>query len=249
MHNGFVNVDNEKMSKSLGNFFLVTEVVKEYDPMVVRFFLISSHYRKSINYSMDTITQAKKNYNKIINTIEKINLASIIEKDTTEANDLISKINIAESRIIEAMDDDFNTPVAIAEIMTIFRELNNAILEKKVKITEAFKDRFFSFIKDLDKIFGLFPNLKRELSLTPPLNKLMNIITELQKKLLSEKTYDINDDIRESLRNLGDKGKPTQIILDILSDTRAKLRKRKAYKISDYIREELGKIGIKVEDN
>lgn len=249
MHNGFVNVDNEKMSKSIGNFFLVTEVVKEYDPMVVRFFLISSHYRKSINYSMDTITQAKKNYNKIINTIEKINLASIIEKDTTEANDLISKINIAESRIIEAMDDDFNTPVAIAEIMTIFRELNNAILEKKVKITEAFKDRFFSFIKDLDKIFGLFPNLKQELSLTLPLNELMNIIIELQKKLLSRKIYDINDDIRESLRNLDERGKPTQTLLDILSDTRAELRKRKVYKITDYIREELGKLGIKVEDN
>ncbi|MFX0187981.1 MAG: cysteine--tRNA ligase [Candidatus Hodarchaeota archaeon] len=248
MHNGFVNVDNEKMSKSLGNFFLVTEVVKQYDPMVVRFFLISSHYRKSINYSMATITQAKKNYDKIINTIEKINLASIIEKDTTEANDLISKINNAESRIMEAMDDDFNTPVAIAEIMTIIRELNNAILEKKVKINEAFKDRFFSFIKDLDKIFGLFPNLKRELRLTLPLNKLMNIITELQEKLLSEKIYDISDDIHESLRDSGESEKKTRILLDILSDTRAKLRKRKAYKISDYIREELGKLGIKVED-
>lgn len=249
MHNGFVNVDNEKMSKSLDNFFLVTEVVKEYDPMVVRFFLISSHYRKSINYSMDTITQAKKNYNKIINTIEKINLASIIEKDTTEANDLISKINIAESRIIEAMDDDFNTPVAIAEIMTIIRELNNAILEKEVKITEAFKDRFFSFIKDIDKIFGLFPNLKQELRLTLPLNGLMNIITGLQKKLLSDNIYDINDDIRESLRKFDERGKPTQILLDIISDTRSKLRKRKVYKISDYIREELGKLGFKVDDN
>ena len=77
----------------------------------------------------------------------------------------------------------------------------------------------------------------------------MNIITELQKKLLSKKIYDINDNIRESLKTSGEREKPAQLLLDILSDTRAKLRKRKAYKISDYIREELGKLGIKVEDN
>ena len=272
MHNGFVNVDNEKMSKSLGNFFLVRDVVKEYDPMVVRFFLISSHYRKSINYSFETITQAQKNYDKISNTIEKINNISTIEKDTAEVSELISKIDNAELKIIKAMDDDFNTPVAIAEIMTIFRELNNAILEKKVKITEKFKDRFFNFIKNLDKIFGLFPTLKRELSLSLPIssderaeliNNLMHIITEIRKKLHLEKKNDIFDNIQEYLKdfwiegelnvripgNFDNRGELIQILLDILSNTRVKLRERKNYKISDYIREQLRKLGFKVEDS
>ena len=163
MHNGFVNVNNEKMSKSLGNFFLVSEVAKQYDPMVIRLFLLSSHYRKSVNYSLDNMDQTKKNYEKLITTIQKINDSSAIEKETDPMKELISNIDAAEFNLIEAMDDDFNTPVAIAEIMTIFREINRVILEENQEINIKFKDRFFKFIKDLDQIFGIFPNLKEQL--------------------------------------------------------------------------------------
>ena len=178
----------------------------------MRFFLISSHYRKSINYSIDTITQAKKNYNKIINTIEKINLASIIEKDTTEAKDLISKMNIAESRIIEAMDDDFDTPVALAEMLTLFRETNKALFEENLKINQEFKDKFYDFINFSESIFGIFPFIK---SSSKPfstesanekdnlIKNLINLIIEIRVKLREKKMYDISDVIRDRLRELG----------------------------------------------
>ena len=208
MHNGFVNVDNEKMSKSLGNFFLVSEVAKEYEPMVIRFFLISSHYRKSINYSLENMNQAKKNYNKIINTAKKINDAPIVDAGSEELNDLISKIDKATSNIMDALDDDFNTPVAIAEILTLFRELNQAILGNKISLNEEFKDSFFKFIEDMDSIFGLFPMLRKELETGVSstiddkdmlIKKLLEIIADTRLKLREKKLFEISDEIREKL--------------------------------------------------
>ena len=208
MHNGFVNVDNEKMSKSLGNFFLVSDVVKKYDPMVVRFFLTSSHYRKSISYSLDTMSQAEKNYNKILNTIKKINDAPAQEIESAQLNEIISKIEISRQNIVNAMEDDFNTPVAIAEIMTLFRDLNQAILEKKITLNEQFKDKFFSYIKDIDEIFGLFPALKEDLTdkfdkKDDLIKNLLEIIRDTRNMLREKKLYDMSDEIRKKLRAIG----------------------------------------------
>ena len=212
IHNGFVNVDNEKMSKSLGNFFLVSDLLKQYDPMVIRFFLISSHYRSSINYSLDNLKQAEKNYNKFINTIRKINDLTTASGSSKKIKKLISQIDKAESNIIKAMDDDFDTPVAIAEIMSLIRELNKAILEQKVEITEEFKDRFFKFIENIDLIFGFFPTLKKELKsgvmdTTDEKNELIKdlieIISDIRTQLRKRQIYDLSDKIREKLREIG----------------------------------------------
>jgi len=212
IHNGFVNVDDEKMSKSLGNFFLVSDLIKQYDPMVIRFFLISSHYRSSINYSLDNLKQAEKNYNKLINIIKKINDLLAVSESSKETKKLISQIDKAESNIIKAMDDDFDTPVAIAEIMSLIRELNKAILEQKVEITEEFKDRFFKFIENIDLIFGFFPTLEKELKsgvmgTTDEKDKiikdLIEIISDIRTQLRKRNIYDLSDKIREKLRELG----------------------------------------------
>ncbi|MFX0140081.1 MAG: cysteine--tRNA ligase [Candidatus Hodarchaeota archaeon] len=212
IHNGFVNVDDEKMSKSLGNFFLVSEVIKNYDPMVVRWFLLSSHYRSSINYSLENMEQAKKNYNKIINTINKVNELPTVEEESKEIKIMFSKIKESQLKIIEAMEDDFDTPVAIAELLSLVREINKTLLEEKVNITENFKDVFFNFIENIDSIFGLFPSLKKELKLGVAgifdekdelIRNLINIISGVRKELRERKLYDLSDDIRKKLRKLG----------------------------------------------
>ena len=212
IHNGFVNVDNEKMSKSLGNFFLVSDLIKQYDPMIIRFFLISSHYRSSINYSLENLKQAEKNYNKLINTIKKINDLVAISESSKEEKKLVSQIDKAELNILKAMDDDFDTPVAIAEIMSLIRELNKAILEQKVEITEEFKDRFFKFLENIDLIFGFFPTLKKELKSgligtsdekDKLLKDLIEIISDIRTQLRKRNIYDLSDKIREKLRELG----------------------------------------------
>ena len=212
IHNGFVNVDNEKMSKSLGNFFLVSDVAKKYEPMVIRLFLISGHYRKSINYSLENMEQSRKNYEKLINTIKKINDAPTIDSDSEKIKDLINRIEDARKRLIYTMEDDFNTPSAIAEIMTLFRDINRFVIEEKMEINNNFKNKFFEFIKDIDKIFGIFPNLKEQLekgiiSMSEDNNRiikgLLEILKETRLKLRAQKLYEISDYIREKLQELG----------------------------------------------
>ncbi len=268
MHNGFVNVDNEKMSKSLGNFFLVSDVVKEFDPMVIRFFLISSHYRKSINYSVTTITQAKKNYSKIINTIRKIYEFPADGENTGEIVNLISKIECAELGIINAMEDDFNTPVGFAELMTLFRSINQTVLEKKIKLTAKFKDSFFKFINKIDKIFGLFLNVKKELDLSIAgsfdergvlIEKILNIISEIRSLLREKKVFDISVDIRDRINDfwvrkeldlgLGgsfdERGQLIKDLLETLNNLTQKLKYKKLPELSNELEKNLSDLGIK----
>ncbi len=212
IHNGFVNINDEKMSKSLGNYFLVAELLKKYDPMVIRLFLISSHYRSSINYTLETMDQARKNYTRLINTIKKVNMVDAIDKKSKIIEDLIYKVNATESRIIKAMDDDFDTPIALAEIFSLFREINKIILEEGTKINTTFKERFFQFINFVDQIFGIFPELEKRISKIPIedtdekdilIKNLIDILSETRTKLREKKIYDISDYIRKKLIELG----------------------------------------------
>jgi cysteinyl-tRNA synthetase len=212
IHNGFVNIDDEKMSKSLGNFFTVTDVLKNYEPMVIRWFLLSSHYRSSINYSFDTMDQAKKTYQRLLNTIKNVKEGEITKTPTKDIKALLNKINEVKIKITEAMDDDFDTPVAIAEVLTLFREINKLILQENKKITQEFKTKFFEFIEELEQIFGIFLDL--DLKLTKfslesgdkkdkLIQELIALLASVRSELRKKKLYDVSDYIREKLRELG----------------------------------------------
>ncbi|MBY9015390.1 MAG: cysteine--tRNA ligase [Candidatus Lokiarchaeota archaeon] len=212
LHNGYVNVNNEKMSKSLNNFFTVADIIKDYDPLVIRWYLISSHYRSSNNYTPDSMEPAKKTYNRLINTIKKVNYAEFSEETSKQLNVLNSKIIESKDKIIEAMDDDFDTPVALAELLTLFREINKAILQDDLKINQSFKNQFLNYLKFINEIFGIFPFLK---SKTLPfstvgtnekdnlIKSLINLIVDTRNKLREKKLYDISDIIRDRLKELG----------------------------------------------
>jgi cysteinyl-tRNA synthetase len=123
MHNGFVNINNEKMSKSLGNFFTVREVfTKLRHPEVMRYFLLSSHYRGPINYAPDLLEQADAALNRIYTALR--DLPTDVEAPRGEHT----------KRFHEVMDDDFNTPEALAVIQTLTREINTARDAKKDKL-------------------------------------------------------------------------------------------------------------------
>ena len=114
MHNGFVRVDDEKMSKSLGNFFTVREVLEWVrDPEVVRYFMLGSHYRGPINYTPDSLAQADA-------ALERLYLAL----RGVDARGAVARATAATARFAAAMDDDFNTPMAVAELQSLARELN-----------------------------------------------------------------------------------------------------------------------------
>jgi cysteinyl-tRNA synthetase len=117
MHNGFLNIDDEKMSKSLGNFFTTREVLaKVRHPEVLRFFLLSSHYRGPMNYSPEQLTQAEAGLNRLYTALRDIPAAGVASHEPTGATHAFHA----------AMDDDFNTPEAIAALQGLARELNSA---------------------------------------------------------------------------------------------------------------------------
>ncbi len=118
MHNGFVRVDNEKMSKSLGNFFTLREVMRNYDPEVVRYFILASHYHSPLNYSNESLDNAKAALTRMY-----LSLKDIPAPRATGATETQARTDYAE-QFFAAMDDDFNTPVAIAVLFDIAREIN-----------------------------------------------------------------------------------------------------------------------------
>jgi len=118
LHNGFVRVDNEKMSKSLGNFFTIREVLKKYDAEVVRFFILRAHYRSPLNYSDAHIDDAKGALTRLYTALSGIDLGSEpVSVDWDEAH---------AARLREAMDDDFNTPLAVAALFDLASEVNRS---------------------------------------------------------------------------------------------------------------------------
>jgi cysteinyl-tRNA synthetase len=112
MHNGFVRVDEEKMSKSLGNFFTIREVLKKYDPEVVRFFILNSHYRSPLNYSDKHLDEAKAALTTLYTALQDLEVSD--SEDETEHASAFTK----------AMNDDFNTPEAIAVLFGVARDVN-----------------------------------------------------------------------------------------------------------------------------
>jgi cysteinyl-tRNA synthetase len=156
MHNGFVRVDNEKMSKSLGNFFTVREVLKQYRPEVIRFFILSSHYRSPLNYSDESLNEAQTALTRLYTALRGcLKLEKLLEEyhnlETEQTTDntpdeMALEFDLSpfvdplidenyKARFEQAMDDDFNTPVAIAVLFDLARELNKAKENEPQKVT------------------------------------------------------------------------------------------------------------------
>jgi len=138
MHNGFVRINEEKMSKSLGNFFTVREVLKQYRPEIVRFFVLSSHYRSPLNYSDEQLDDAGAALTRLYTALRGVEVAAI----STETE--------YSSRFKQAMDDDFNTPVAIAVLFDMARELN----KEKNNNTEL-ASQLAGELKELSNVLGI----------------------------------------------------------------------------------------------
>ncbi len=117
MHTGMVQVDQEKMSKSLGNFFTIRDVLAQYDAETVRFFLTTGHYRSQLNYSTDNLTQARASVERIYTSLRDVNI---------ESDYVLDKESSFVKQFCQAMDDDFNTPQALAVLFEISKELNVA---------------------------------------------------------------------------------------------------------------------------
>jgi cysteinyl-tRNA synthetase len=138
LHNGFVNVNQEKMSKSLGNFFTIRDILKSYDPEVVRFFILSAHYRSPIDFSDQNLEEARTGLSRFYEALAQLEkkLATRADSDTGQGQvpealtEPVEKLVRLEERFRSAMDDDFNTALAIGHMFDAVRAINRILAEE-----------------------------------------------------------------------------------------------------------------------
>ena len=130
MHNGFININNEKMSKSLGNFVLVHDIIKEIDPDVLRFFMISVHYRSPINYDLELVDAARKGLERIRNSYQALEERAELTTNVEDQEHYLTEIDAILNNFETVMDDDFNTANAITAWYDLAKLANKYLLEQ-----------------------------------------------------------------------------------------------------------------------
>ena len=248
MHTGFLNVDGVKMSKSLGNFITIRDLLEKWDPMAYRLFVLSTHYRSPIDFSSKSLEQASKNLDRLNKTIESLKDTSIkleefssieiinetneiesknskntldnnldknrLDKDNLNKNKLdknnLNKVNLAKKEFLKNMDDDFNTPKALATILSFTKTINSNI--KIINEKEAnelgiddykFIQESLSLLKDFNSVFRLDLFDKKEEVEEDKSSELLEIIINTREKLRESKNYQLSDEIRDKLNEIG----------------------------------------------
>ena len=194
MHNAFLNIDNRKMSKSLGNFFTVREISEKYDLQVLRFFMLSAHYRSPLNFSADLMEAAKNGYERIVTSVD--NLKFLLDKAadtemTGEEKNLLTEAQGFETKFDEAMDDDFNTADALAAIFELVKFVNS---NAKAESSKAFLEALKQEIVTLSDICGLIVDKKAEM-----LDSDIEALIEERQAARKAKNFARADEIRDEL--------------------------------------------------
>jgi cysteinyl-tRNA synthetase len=209
MHNGFVRVDDEKMSKSLGNFFTIREVLKKYDAEVVRFFILRAHYRSPLNYSDKHLDDAKASLTRLYTALRGVEVTThTIDWNQPQA-----------ARFKDAMDDDFNTPEAMAVLFDLANEVNK---DKSVEVA--------SLLKNLGAVVGL---LQRDA------NEFLQGITSVTGTGITSQA--------QSTHAVGS-FTHTNKSIELMIEQRSASKKAKNFAEADRIRKELADGGIILED-
>ena len=192
MHNGYINVDNRKMSKSLGNFFTVREVAEKFGYEPIRYIMISSHYRSPINYSVDILNQSKNALERLYTCLDNMNFALKNAVDGGEAPDFLEA---RKNEFITAMDDDLNTADALAAVFNLVKDINIMLSQNPAKETvKAALDLF----NELTEVLGLVYVRDEEL-LDDEIEALIEKRTEARKN----KDFALADKIRDELKEKG----------------------------------------------
>lgn len=197
MHNGYINVDNVKMSKSLGNFKTVREIANVYGYEVIRYFLISSHYRSPINYSIDIIEQCQSALDRLYTCRESLDFAiKNAKSDITDDEKILNLIASAKDEFIKAMDDDLNTADGIAAVFDLVSTINTEIINKEVSLNVCKKAA--EMFDELTGVLGLVYNRKSN-EIDDDIEKLI----EQRQTARANKDWATADKIRDELKAKG----------------------------------------------
>ncbi|WP_018590467.1 cysteine--tRNA ligase [Terrisporobacter glycolicus] len=213
MHNEYININNEKMSKSKGNFFTVRDISKLYDLEIVRFFMLSTHYRNPINFSDEILNQSKAGLERLYNAKERLEfIISKLSDDAENAEELKleEELNSFRQRFIEAMDDDLNTADAVSIIFELAKFMNSNVNENS---TKEFANKVLAEFNELTEVLNVV-NKKQEDILDEEIEKLIEARTNAKKN----KDFKLADQIRDELLEKG----------IVLEDTRQGVKWRRA---------------------
>lgn len=198
MHNGYINVDNVKMSKSLGNFFTVRDVAEKYGYEPIRYLLISAQYRSPINYSTDIIEQCIAALNRLYTCRDSLDFELKNAADAEHDGDktIIDGFNKYREQFIAAMDDDLNTADAIASIFELVRDINTNVVGKTP--SKALVEGAIAMFDELTGVLGLVYNRKTE-----TLDSDVEALIEARTNARKEKNWAEADRIRDQLKEMG----------------------------------------------
>ena len=198
MHNGFINIDNEKMSKSLGNFFTVRDIVKEYDPEDIRMFMLSAHYRSPINFSRDMVAQAHASLQRLYTARENLLFLKKNAPDkelTDDEKALLGRVKEYAARFDAAMDDDLNTADALGAIFEIVKDANVSLNDQSAK---AAVEGVLNTLLELTGVLGLFMKAAEE-GLPAEIQQMADERAQARK----EKNWKRSDELRDALAAAG----------------------------------------------
>lgn len=196
MHNGYINVDNVKMSKSLGNFKTVREIADAYGYEVIRYFLISSHYRSPINYNLEIIEQCKSALERLYTCRESLDFAIKNAADIDDDIELINALNSRREQFIEAMDDDLNTADGLSAVFELVKDINTKILDKTVSKNVC--ETAAKVFDELCDVLGILYNRKSN-----DLDAEIEALIKKRQEARQNKDFATADKIRDDLKAQG----------------------------------------------
>lgn len=197
MHNGYITVDNVKMSKSKGNFFTVRDIRKEYSGEVIRFFLLSGHYRGPINFSRDLMEQAKNGLARIQNCKDELIylLSNSDVPNSDKEEEIIKGFDVYKQKFIERMDDDLNTADGISEIFELVSDINTAI---RGGVSREFARKALDAIQELSDVIGILQDEQ-----TNDIDAEVETLVAERQEARKNKDFAKADKIRDELKERG----------------------------------------------
>ncbi len=195
IHNNLVTVNGQKMGKSLGNFITLPDLFKDYDPIIVRFYILQNHYRKPTDFNKEQLNTTSEIYKKLSETINRLySETKGIETDNFTYDE---EIQTLKDNFLNAMNDDFNTSLAISYILESSKLINKELNGDKNK------DKLLSLKNFIQECACEILGLKFNTSNASKENELIEIISNIRNKMREEKNYELSDKIRDDLKSIG----------------------------------------------
>jgi len=195
MHNGMLQVKGEKMSKSLGNFFRVKDVLAKYDKFTIRYYFLGTHYRGPLVYGEEAMEEAKASLGRLWNNYRELRSYA---KSAEGKDDIAELLKKTKDEFIANMNDDFNTRGAMSAIFQMVRDTNKSMAERSLSKKGA--ENSISLLKEFDTIFGILPE---DTASDDSLDAVMKIMIEMRSELRKRKLFDLADMMRNKLTEAG----------------------------------------------